>query len=216
MDCSWSRRYRLRIRVLKFKHYVWNLTTPKIPLYTIQLKSLLANEPPGLCSLNLHWNIHPGLIQTANESLKEFTRSLLLHNCTFWFCAKTSAILYSARCCQTSLCVYVAALPQTSLRLKGKWGGPAGVPAHVHCLAWVDVLGIVSAEFLSGAVTDADRRDLPLALLLFGQVFFAKETIPACFQLKRSQVKSSLQGGRKEHHWGWFLRRVRLLTEWQS
>lgn len=52
----------------------------------------------------------------------------------------------------------------------------AGVsPAHVHCFAWLDVLGIVSAEFLSGAVTDADRRDLPLALLLFRQVFLQRK-----------------------------------------
>lgn len=47
----------------------------------------------------------------------------------------------------------------------------------------MDVLGIVSAEFLSRAVTDTDRRDLPLALLLFRQVFL---------QRKQLQLVSSL------------------------
>ncbi len=53
----------------------------------------------------------------------------------------------------------------------------------MHCFASVDVLGVVSAEFLSRAVTIADRRDLPLALLLFRQVFL---------QRKQLQLVSSL------------------------
>lgn len=78
----------------------------------------------------------------------------------------------------------VAELLQTTLKRNGEWGSPAGViPAHVHCFASVDVLGIVSAEFLSRAVTSADRRDLPLALLLFRQVFL---------QRKQLQLVSSL------------------------
>lgn len=65
---------------------------------------------------------------------------------------------------------------QTTMTLNRERDSPAGViPAHVHCFAWVEVLGIVSAEFLSRAVTNADKPDLPLALLLFRQVFFCKE-----------------------------------------
>lgn len=79
-------------------------------------------------------------------------------------------------------CLFVAELLQTTLKPKEERDGPAGViPTHVHRFAWVDVLGIVSAEFLSRAVTDADRRDLPLALLLFGQVFLQRKQLqPVC------------------------------------
>lgn len=90
---------------------------------------------------------------------------------------------------------------QTTMRLNGEWGSPAGViPAHVHCFARVDVLGIVSAEFLSRAVTDADRRDLPLALLLFRQVFLQRKQLQPGFQLRCSQHWRPSKDGRKEYH----------------
>lgn len=90
-------------------------------------------------------------------------------------------------------CVYVAELLQTTQRPNGNWSSPSGViPAHVHCFAWVDVLGSISAEILWRAVTDADRRDLPLALLLFRQVFNTKKTTPAPFG--RSQVPPKSEG----------------------
>lgn len=82
----------------------------------------------------------------------------------------------------------VAGPLQTTVTLNGEWGRPAGViPAHVHCFAWVEVLGIVSAEFLSRAVTDADRPDLPLALPLFRQVFLQRKQLQPYFQLRCSQ-----------------------------
>lgn len=90
---------------------------------------------------------------------------------------------------------------QTIMRLNGEWGSPAGViPAHVHCFAWVDVLGIVSAEFLSRAVTNADRRDLPLALLLFRQVVLQRKQLQPRFQLRCSQHWRPSKDGRKEYH----------------
>lgn len=47
-------------------------------------------------------------------------------------------------------------------------------PTFIVSLEWTS-LGIVSAEFVSGAVTNADRRDLPLAFLLFRQVFLQRK-----------------------------------------
>lgn len=72
--------------------------------------------------------------------------------------------------------------PATNNEPIGEQCSPAGdVPAHVHCFAWVDVLGTVSAEFLLRAVTDADRWDLALALLLFRQVFSQRKQVqPLC------------------------------------
>lgn len=79
----------------------------------------------------------------------------------------------------------------------GEWGSPAGViPAHVHWLAWVDVLGIVSAEFLLRAVTNADRWDLPLALLLFRQVLKKKKN--NCRRVSRVDAHNT-QDGREEY-----------------
>lgn len=78
-----------------------------------------------------------------------------------------------------------------------QWVSTAGVILpHVHCYAWVNVLGIVSAEFLSGAVISADRQDSPLAPPLFRQVFVEKKKKMQLFQLRQSQ-----HPWRKDHHW---------------
>lgn len=61
----------------------------------------------------------------------------------------------------------------------------------------MDVLGIVSAEFLSRAVTDADRRDLPLALLLFRQVFLQRKQLQPVSSLDALNSSVPLKDGRK-------------------
>ncbi|CAK6964950.1 Ras-related protein Rab-28%2C partial [Scomber scombrus] len=88
----------------------------------------------------------------------------------------------------------VAELLQTTLKLNGESDSPAGViPAHVHCFASVDVLGIVSAEFLSRAVTSADRRDLPLALLLFRQVLLQRKQLQLISSLDTHNIDVPLK-----------------------
>lgn len=112
----------------------------------------------------------------------------------------------------------VAELLQTTQRRKEE--SPAGVtPAHVHCFAWVDVLGIVSAEFLSRAVNDADSRALPLALLLFRQVFLQRKQLQPVSSLDahHTDVPQKTEGknitDNASEGWGFFDRLAKVTAD---